>query len=626
MTQSGQGPRVFGFGVFEFHLHTGELRRHGVKVPLQEQPVQLLGLLLEHAPALVSREEIETQLWPGDAFGDLGHRLNNAVNKIRIAIGDSAENPRFLETVPRHGYRFTAPVHEVGRAPEGTSSTRPHQRSRVLKGAAAVLILGAATGSALWLSSRTHSEPAPDKIMLAVLPFSNIGGDPAEEYLADGLTEEVILQLGRLSSSQLGVIARTSVMPYKTTKKGIRRIGEELGVDYILEGSVRQELDQLRITTQLVSVDHQTPLWAESFDRSLEDVFSIQRDVAEHVSAALALAVLPPASGQPAPPTKSRAAHHAYLKARYFRDQGTEKGFYRARDYFRLAIAEDPHYARAYAGLASCQCLLAGHGLEVLPPDEAMPKAAELAYQALGLDPGLAEAQAVLGMVRMKYEWDFAGAEESFLRALELNPSYAQAHFWYSLYLEAMGRREEAVLQARLARELNPISKGATANLAMQLANAGRFEEASAEIAGALEFDAGFWGTHWVLGKLHAKQGDYTEATKAFQNAVDLSERNSVSLASLGFTHAVAGRRSEAEALLQELQDLGKERYVSPAFIAAIYAGLGQKDEAFRWLEEAFRLRSRYLVWLKVGSEYEQLRSDPRYQELIARIGLSGGR
>ena len=623
MTQSGQRPRILGFGAFELDLHTGELRRQGVKVPLQEQPLRLLGLLLEQADDLVSREEIATQLWPGDAFGDLDHRLNNAVNKIRIALGDTAENPRFLETIKQRGYRFTAPVHVVGRGAQGTSSTRPPQPSRVFKGAAAAMILAAAFGSALWFSSRTPSEQALHEIMLAVLPFKNIGGDPAQDYLADGLTEEVILQLGQLSSPKLGVIARTSVMPYKTTEKGIRCIGEELGVDYILEGSVRQESDQLRITIQLVRVDHQTPLWSESYNRRLDDVFSLQRDVADRASASLALAVLPPATGQAAPPTKSRAAHNAYLKARYFRDQGTEEGFYRATDYFRLAIAEDPLYARAYAGLASCQCLLAGHGLEVLPPDEAMPKARELAEQALGLDAGLAEAQAVLGMVRMKYEWDFAAAEENFQRALELNPSYAQAHFWYSLYLEAMGRADEAVLQARHARELNPISKGAAANLAMQLVNAGRFEEASAQIAEALELDAGFWGAHWVLGNLHAKQGDYAEAAAAFQSAVDLSERNSVSLSSLGFSYARAGRRSEAEALLQELQELGKERYLSPAFIAAIHAGLGQKDEAFRRLEEAFRLRSRYLVWLKVAPEYQQLRSDPRYQQLIARIGLS---
>ena len=623
MTQSSQLPRVVGFGVFELDLHTGELRRHGVKVPLQAQPLQLLGLLLEHAGELVSREEIETQLWPDDAYGDLDHRLNNAVNKIRIALGDSAENPRFLETIKQRGYRFTFPVREVGRVTERASSTRPPGRSRVLKSAVAALVLIAALGSALWLSFWTPSEPAQDRIMLAVLPFKNIGSDSAEDYLADGLTEEVILQLGRLSSSNLGVIARTSVMPYKTTDKGIRSIGEELRVDYILEGSVRQELGQLRITIQLVGVDDQTPLWAESYNRTLEDVFSIQLDVAERASASLALAVLPPAKGQLAPPTKSRAAHHAYLKARYFRDQGTEEGFSQAINYFRLAIAEDPHYARAYAGLAGCQCLLAGHGLEVLRPDEAMPKAREFAHKALGLDAGLAEAQAVLGMVRMKYEWDFAGAEEKFLRALELNPSYAQAHFWYSLYLEAMGRGEEAVLQARRARELDPVSKGAAANLAMQLVGAGRFEEAFAEIAEALELDVRFWGTHWVLGNLHAKLGDYTAATAAFQNAVSFSERNGVSLSSLGFTYALAGRRSEAEALLQELKDLQEGRYLSPAFIAAIHAGLGQKDEAFRWLEEAFRLRSRYLVWLKVAPEYQQLRLDPRYKELIARIGLS---
>ena len=624
MKPASRRPQVVGFGVFELDLHTGELLRRGVKVPLQEQPVRLLGLLLEHAGELVSREEIGTALWPEDAYGDLDHRLNNAVNKIRIALGDSAENPRFLETIKGRGYRFTAPVRQVaGIAQKQTSSIRPLLSSRARRRAAGGLILAGVLIPALWLSLRAPSQSSPDRIMLAVLPFKNIGPGTTEDYLADGLTEEVILQLGRLSSSQLGVIARTSVMPYKTSDQGIRGIGEELGVDYLLEGSVRQESDRLRIAIQLVGVDQQTPLWAESYNRTLEDIFSIQRDVAERVSASLALEVLSPVDGQPAAPTRSRAAHQAYMKARYFRDQGTEKGFNLAINYFRLAIAEDPSYAQAYAGLASCQCLLAGHGLEILPPDEAMPKARDLADKALGLDVRLAEAHAVLGMVRLKYEWDFAGAEESFLRALELNPSYAQAYVWYSLYLEAMGRGEEAVLHARTARELDPISKGAAANLAIQMLNVGRFEEASTQIVEALELDAGFWGTHWALGNLHARRGEYARAAAAFQDAVDFSRRNGVSLTSLGFTLARAGRRSEAEAVLRELQDLREKRYLSPAFIAAIYAGLGEKNEAFGWLEKAFRLRSRYLVWLKVAPEYEQLRSDPRYQELVARIGLS---
>ena len=296
MKQAGQPPRILGFGVFELDRQTGELRRQGVKVPLQEQPLRLLGLLLERPGELISREEIEKQLWPGDAHGDLGHRLNNAANKIRIALDDPAENPRFLETIKRRGYRFMAPVHEVGTAGEGTPPTRPAQRSWLLKGAA---LLATALGLALWLSSRPFSGPVPDKIMMAVLPFKNIGSEGAEDYLADGLTEEVILQLGRLSSSELGVIARTSVMPYKTTEKGIRRIGQDLGVEYILEGSLRQESDRLRITTQLVRVADQTPLWAESYDRSLEDVFSFQRDVAERVSNSLALAVLPSTKGRP---------------------------------------------------------------------------------------------------------------------------------------------------------------------------------------------------------------------------------------------------------------------------------------------------------------------------------------
>ena len=291
----------------------------------------------------------------------------------------------------------------------------------------------------------------------------------------------------------------------------------------------------------------------------LEDVFSVQRDVAERASASLALGVLPPADSLSASQTKSRAARNAYLKARHFRDQGTEEGFYRAIDYVRLAIAEDPLYARAYAGLASCQCLLAGHGLEVLPPDEAMPKAKEFANKALQLDTGLAEAHAVLGMVRLKYEWDFAGAEENFLRALELNPSYAQAHFWYSPYLEAMGRGEEAVLQGKTGSRAQPDLKRRSREPGDAIGQHGSPRGSGCRDRRGHELDAGFWGTRWVLGNLHLKQGDYAKATAAFQKQ---SKRNSVSLTSLGFAYARAGRRSEAEVLLQELAELREERYL----------------------------------------------------------------
>ena len=621
MSKTDRTQRVVGFGVFELDLRSGDLRRNGAKVALQEQPLRLLELLLEYPGDLLTREEIEAQLWPGDTYGDHDHRLNNAVNKIRLALGDSAENPSFLETVPRRGYRFVAPVREVGGGASATRSHRAPRRPRVVWGVAAVVALVASLGSALWFASRMRSEPPQTRVMLAVLPFESIGND-TDDYIADGLTDEVILQLGRMSSTNLGVIARTSVTRYKATGKGVKRIGDELGVDYILEGTVRQEVDQLRITIQLVQVEQQTPLWSESYNRTRQDVFGVQRDIAQRASASLALAVLAPASGQSNPPTLNPSAHRSYLKARYFRDQGTEEGYHRAIDYFRLAVTEDPLFARSYAGLASCQCLIAGHGLEVIPPDVAMPRARELANKALGLDAGLAEAHAVLGMVRLKYEWDFLSAEESFLRAMELNPSSAQSYFWYSLYLDAMGRGEEAVLQARRARELDPIAKGAAANLGMQLVNAGRFEEASTEIANAFELDDEFWGTHWVHGNLHARQGNYAEAVTAYRDAVHLSGRNSVSLASLGSAYALAGRKPEAESVLEELREAGRDRYLSPAFIAVVHAGLGQTDAAFERLEEAFQMRSRYLVWLKVAPEYEPLRSDRRYEELVARIGL----
>ncbi len=619
MSPSVGSQQILRFGDFELDPHSGELRKRGVRISFQNQLFELLKLLVERQGELVTREEIRERLWPEEEFGDLDHRLNIAINKIRQALHDSADVPRFVETVPLRGYRFIAPVKGGG---QGESRKRPTLPLRIKVGVAACL-LAILAGYFVVQSFQGNYEVLPAQIRIAVLPFDNFTGDPEQEYFSDGFTEEVTAELGKLNPRRLGVIARTSAMPYKGTQKGVEQIGRELQVDYVLEGSVRREDERVRVTTQLIEVEDETHLWAEVFEGERQNMLALQRTVSRRVANSLAIEVL---SSSPAGPSESYtnpAAYEAYLKGRYFRTRHSEESFRRSIHYFQEAIQIDTNYASAYAGLASCYCLLAGHGLEVLPPGDAMPRAKEAAMKALELDDTEAEAHAVLGMVGLKYDWDFPAADRAFQKAIDLNPSLSGTRTWYSIFLEAMGRFEEAVVQAKVGRDLDPLSLGANVNLGLQLLHTGRSQEALGWVEKALELDPDFWGAHWAMGNYYREQSRYRESIDEFRQSVSLSNGNTVSLASLGYAYALSGQRSEALEVVSRLEELAEQRYVSPAFLGFIHAGLDETDLAFERLEEAFQQRSRYLAWLKVAPEYEKLRSDPRYQQLLTRIGLS---
>ena len=619
MKASAESRPILRFGDFELDSHSGELRKRGIRISFQNQLFELLTLLVERPGELVTREDIRDRLWPGEEFGDLDHRLNIAINKIRQALHDSAEVPRFVETVPLRGYRFIAPVERVGQA---VSRKRPTLPLRIKVGVAASLFALLA-GYFVVQSFQSTDDVLSAQIRIAVLPFDNFTGDPEQEYFSDGFTEEVTAELGQLNPRLLGVIARTSVMSYKGTQKGVEQIGRELQVDYVLEGSVRREDERVRVTTQLIEVRDETHLWSEVFDGERQNMLALQSTVARGVANFLEIEVLSSSPAGPSEPYTDPAAYEAYLKGHYFRAKHSEENFRRSIDYFQEAIQIDTNYASAYSGLASCYCLLAGHGLEVLPPGDAMPRAREAAMKALELDDTEAEAHAVLGMVGLKYDWDFSAADRAFQKAIDLNPSLARARQWYSIFLEAMGRFEEAVIQAKVGRDLDPLSLGANVNLGLQLLHTGRSREALGWIEKALELDPDFWGAHWALGNYYREESRYREAIDEFRQAVALSDGNTVSLASLGFAYALSGQRSEALNVVSRLEELEEQRYVSPAFIGYIHAGLDETDLAFERLEEAFQQRSRYLAWLKVAPEYEKLRSDSRYLQLLTRIGLS---
>src|SRR5712692_5618949 len=451
---------VYRFGVFQVNLAARELRKHGVRVRLPGQPFCILSMLLEKPGEVLTREEMRQRLWAADTFVDFEHSLNSTIKKLRSALGDSAENSRYIETIPRVGYRFIAPVEEGSPKGHATKdapvaakdSSVPaavelltERRWPILLGISIVLI-AALTGYFQWSRTRVRPPPSSGRLMLAVLPFENLTGDAGQEYFSDGLTEEMIAQVGRFDPQRVGVIARTSVMHYKHTQEPLGQIARELGVQYVLEGSVRRDPDKVRISAQLIQVKDQTHLWARQYDRELSSLLSLQGEIAQEIADEFELTL---GTHKPAIPISQTAlspqafeAYDLYLKGQYFWNKRTVQAFQQGIDYFQQAIAKDPSYARAYAGLADSYALLGAYSLA--PQTEFMPKARAAALKALQIDETLAEAHTALALITENYDWDWQTAEKEYRRAIELNPNYATAHHWYAEYLTWLGRFDEA--------------------------------------------------------------------------------------------------------------------------------------------------------------------------------------
>jgi TolB-like protein/DNA-binding winged helix-turn-helix (wHTH) protein/Flp pilus assembly protein TadD len=670
--------RLIRFGVFEADIRAGELRKQGLKIKLQEKPFQVLATLLARSGDLVTRDELREKLWPGDTFVDFDHGINIAINKLREALGDSAESPRFIETLARRGYRFIARVEPVAsnhpsepaplspsaetksdlanskigsrhstlvevpvkRPPveqretpslpllpsevkelRGDGAPRAY-RSRLVTIAVLSFLLVVA-GYIGWRLHAPRAKPSSGKIMLAVLPFDNLSGNLEQDYFSDGLTEEMITQLGRLHPERLGVIARTTMMQYRGTHKTTSQIGRELGANYILEGSVRRAGDRVRISAQLIQVSDQTHVWAESYERDLSDVLTLQSDVARSIADSIQLQLTPAqrerlASARAVNP----AAYEDNLKGRYYWNKRTEEGFKKAINYFNQAIAEDPNYAPAYAGLADTYSLLGSVPANVLTPREAMPKARVAATKALDIDESLAEAHVSLGYVRMAYDWDFRGAEAEFKRAIELNPAYPTAHQWYAFYLTAMGRLNEAAIENQLAEKLDPLSLSVNSQIAWSFYVARQYDQSIAQSRKTIELEPDLYTSYLYLGLAYEGKKMYPEAISEFEKADSLSGGNPIILGALGHTYAMSGNKDKAHEMLRNLARIGKHRHVPGLYPAAINAGLGDKDEAIRWLSKAVEDRSDYCILLGIEPEAENLHSDPRFQKLLHRIGL----
>lgn len=467
-------------------------------------------------------------------------------------------------------------------------------------------------------SARRHA-----KIMLAVLPFVNLSGDADQTWLCDGITEEMIAQLGRLQPQRLGVIARTSVMRYRQTDKTIEEIGRELGVSYALEGSVRRSEDRVRITSQLIHTGDQALLWSETFEEYFGDVLSIQTKVARRIAQTLSLELLPEQGASLGQAFSTDAvAVDAYHKGRYSWNKRTIEGVQKAIEFFDAAVSRDPEFAHAYAGLADCYAVLGSAGYDALPPHEAMPKVKHGARKALELCRGLAEAHTSLAYARFSYDWDLRGAEQGFRRAIELNPSYATAHQWYAHCLMAAGRVEPALAEMKQAKALDPLSPAISVGVGWCLYYARRYEEAIQCYRQTLELDPHFLTAHYALGLAYQGLGQSKDAVTEFEGAAAASGRSPFSLAALGHAYAALGRQDESRRIIDELLQLSGRRYVPAAYIGWVYVGLGDYDQAFEWFEKAYQERWEHLVYLKVEPTFDCLRSDPRFADLARRVGL----
>jgi TolB-like protein/DNA-binding winged helix-turn-helix (wHTH) protein/Tfp pilus assembly protein PilF len=637
LSSSGRRVRT---GLFEIDLSSGEVHREGRKVPLQEQPFRVLAVLLERPGEVVTREELQARLWPADTYVGFDEGLNTAIRKLRVAFGDSANNPRFVETVPRRGYRFVAPTNDVATSRSQHSESvagkiaeipraQPSGRKWLSVTAAVVLLAILVSVTYLKRFRSPTNLTAQKRVMLAVLPFQNMSNDPGQEYFSDGLTEETITDLGQLSPEHLGVVARTSAMAYKHTNKTISQIGHELGVDYILEGSVRREGGEARVSAQLIRVSDQTHLWAQNYQRELHDVLQIENElgtaIARQVQGNLTPQQLVDLSKMR---TVNPEAYDLYLKGRFYWNERNPAAIKESVGYFQQAIIKDPSFALAYVGLADSYNI--GNIMGAYSAQESLPKAEVAATKALTLDPSLAEAHAALGMELSHYEFDFPGAQREFLRAIELNPNSAYAHLFYSnCYLAPMGRMAEAIAENKKALELDPLSLPINNFMGMTYMFAGDYEKSYQQFQHTISMDPTFPLAHEYLSGLLKMTGRYEEGIEEHEKTEVLGGSSPEDAAAeaniMRQALKTGGEKGMWQKSLELLLAAQKQPGVVPltALVAAVYALAGDKDNAFEWLNKAYTERDGdYITLVKVDPSLKNLHGDPRFVDLLRRLGL----
>ena len=632
---------VVRFGTYEVSLQSGEVRKAGLRIKVQQQPMKLLEILLEHPGEVVTREELRSRVWPNESFGDFDQALNIAIGKLRSALGDAAENPRFIETLPKRGYRFIADVSVID---AGASAKRPESVSEDLpvpepRNTLQIAGLEVAPKRQSWLTARVivavalvlslsilsawlfrSRGPAPAGIhSLAVLPLENLSGDASQNYFADGMTDELITDMAQISA--LRVISRTSVMVYKGARKPLPQIARELNVDAVVEGTVLRSGDQVRITAQLIEASTDKHLWSQSYEGELRDTLALQSRVASAIADQIRINLTPQEQAAlKNVKVVNPQAYESYLKGRYFWNKRTADGLKVALAYFKQAIEEDPKYAKAYSGLADTYALLGDWQYAVMTPKEAFPEAKAAAIEALELDNTLGEAHNSLAFVLDGFDWDLDAGGKEFQRAIELNPGYATTYHWYAWHLSLLGRFDEAITEMRKAENLDPLSLIINADLAELLDLAHFYDESIRQSRKTIEMDPNFAVAHNQLGQAYLQKHMYAEAVAELKKAVQLSGDSPTCIANLARAYVASGERGEALTLLGNLKKRSNPGYSNATEIAMIYASLGDTDQAMTWLEKGYQERFNPGVLLRPG--FDPLRSDPRFQNLLRRIGL----
>jgi TolB-like protein/Flp pilus assembly protein TadD len=578
---------IYRFGPFELRARTRELYKNGLRLKVRPQPFQILLALLARSGDIVSREELRRLLWSAETFVDFEHGLNTAIKELRGLLNDSAGEPRYIETLPKLGYRVIVPVTQV--APVHAAKAK---------------------------EKSTTTPPAS----VAVLPFVNLSADPENEFFADGITEDVITHLAKIKS--LKVISRTSVMAFKKRDRGLREIGERLGASTLLEGSVRRAGSRVRIVAQLIDCATDEHLWAETYDRDLTDIFAIQTDVALKIATALRAELSHNERSRVGRrPTDDLAAYELYLRGRNWFHQYTEEGYRRSLLDYHAAIDRDPGFALAWASIAGAHTELCIGGSVGKSPEETIALAKKAATHALEIDQELGEAHSISALIQFAFDFDWAGAERSFLRALELSPGSAQAHQHYGWLCSSLGRYDDALRQLWRARELDPIL--IPTDVVTHLLRAGRIGEALEEARESARQQPGTPRCHSVLGWALIFSGEEAAGIASLERAVALSPGATLFLSQLGQACALAGDVKRARQILDEMHDRSTREFISPYHFAYVYAGLGEADAAIDCLERAFERRSGAIYGIKGSFLFRNLRDHPRFESLLRRMNLS---
>jgi TolB-like protein/DNA-binding winged helix-turn-helix (wHTH) protein/Tfp pilus assembly protein PilF len=634
---------IYEFGDFRLDvIRRRMLRRSGALVPLTPRVFDTLLYLVQHSGGVLDKERLMEAIWPDSIVEE--NNLSQNISFLRRILGENPASHRYIVTVPGRGYRFVAEVRaletpdtaeritdapavaaDLDIAPEDSQPTHSPIRKKALPQllwTTAVIVLSGAVFF-LWRSQTRSPEgsaqdrPAAAAVSdktIAILPFDNLSGSSENAYFADGIKDEILTRLSKVAA--LKVVSRTSTQKFKHAPDNLRGIAQQLGVRNILEGSVQKSGETVRVTVQLINAQSDTHLWAETYDRRVTDIFQVESEVAERIASALAATLSDPEKlALKAKPTTNVEAHEAYLKGRYFWNKRTGEGFEKAGEYFRQAIAIDPNYAQAYAGLGDVYQFTA---YDAVSRTRLYAKAREAARKALTLDEMLAEPHASLGLLAMNFDWDWATAEKEFRRAIELNPNYPTAHHWYAEFLAAVGRFDESLAQIHRARELDPLSLVINADMGKLLYYSRRYDDALKQLEETVKMDAEFPQAHIWLGSLYSTIGRYGDAIAAFQKV----RENSWALGWLAYVYGISGQRNEAEKILAELERIAAEGPIDPHIMLCVYLGLGDKDKAFAALEQEYEVRSLGMTSLKVNPWYDGLRSDPRFTDLLARMNL----